>query len=366
MNKLGTFHDNVLDLPYDLYSINLGKFTKSIENNYNYSLSEIHQLNEELKVVKGDKGYLLHTSYGEMYREFEMKKLGIGHPGRDVEVYKEVLSNTFPALEEGSFSKAQNQIFGTFAYEMYPLSVSLKSGTLENGELELIDGYRRIFFMNPKPDIDVFVKVYPELNDRQWVNAMVMFNSWKFANISKMSYFFDRGIKLGLYRRYNFHWNTIYHFKYTNIDKLMNIYTNHEPYTSLWDNDQLKDDLLLLKELLVYKPHFIDTSKRKVVEFNYSIMSNEEYTKAYPFFMAEFIENVAARLGDFRRHELQKIKTGEITERKTITFTDIDIVLKKEELQSEFVRMCKMSVWGHIQNRFGEFINPTLQEVIFN
>lgn len=92
-----------------------------------------------------------------------------------------------------------------YAYEQFPMAISLKNKSFDNIEsIQLLDGFRRMFYVNEIPDIKVLVKVYDTLTDLEWSNSMLIFNSWKISQRHQYEYisFFDRGYKLSLYKRY--------------------------------------------------------------------------------------------------------------------------------------------------------------------
>lgn len=359
MKKLHTMKDELLDVHYDVYSMSLQELAKQIKTSYGFEHRDYMRFNTEYYIPEREEDGARSNwrSYQELIQDKEKMKNGMG---RVYGYTEEELNLHIQKAEENINQKnfrENEKIFSEFAYEMFPIVVS----QTENG-YELLDGYRRLFFTNPLPDREVLVKVYQNINDVQWMKMMVMFNSWKFEKGVRV--FFDRGVSLGLYYRYDIDFSQFYGYDTFFLNSMLDCYVNHKFYPTLWGNDCFHTDLKALKELLIWKPVFKYQTKRKKIELDCSTMSNEEITELYPKFIIKMVERIAYYFGRLRREETKQLAEGTIEKRKIVTFEDILYVLEKEELQQEYFKMRDMTVGGHIENRIVEKVIPILSEKV--
>lgn len=387
MKKLHTMHDEILGVDYDVCAVSLIELASQIKQSYAFDEKEYFRFNTEYFVGKdiGMKSMnARRTSYQDIIREKERLENGIGivytaryedsssdfsldmkSTVKKKEMTKEELAKKLDVylqtaeeqMKEKKFQK-EEEIFSHFAYEMFPIVVS----KTQKG-YELLDGYRRIFFTNPLPDREVLVKVYPEIDDVQWMKMMVMFNSWKFEK--GVATFFDRGVSLGLYYRYGVDFGQYYSYHGTfSLESMLNRYIKSDFYHTLWGNDCFHDDMKVLKNFIFWKPKFVFQTSRKKTEFDCSVLNNKEITKAYPIFLISMIKMISSQLGKLRREETKQIQEGTLKKRKSVSFDDVLHVLQKEELQQDYLKMKDMYVTGHIENRLADKIIPVFSERI--
>lgn len=166
MRFLGTFKDNEICVDYDLYSINARQIKKWLDEKYNltplklalfndetFAKSDLELLNIEelnsidLNMEKGEinnSQIFFETDRG--YRYDNLKKVAVGINLNDIK-------------------NKEHQL----GYELMPIALIVEGRDLEKREnFYLLDGFRRMYYVNNIPDVDVLVKVYDILTPAQW------------------------------------------------------------------------------------------------------------------------------------------------------------------------------------------------------
>lgn len=182
--------DNQLQVPYKLYQVNAKQMSERLFKQYNLSQVRLQVFNSESKLARNIVDIRHLKMHGHIIRKNDLRVESVA------KAVKEILDN--------SYVNKMTDIGVNMGYEIMPIAISVKDFDIENpnSKLELIDGFKRMFCTTEVPDIDILVKVYDELDDRLWINSMIVYNSWKFVSNESCHKYMDRGFQLGLYYRY--------------------------------------------------------------------------------------------------------------------------------------------------------------------
>lgn len=359
MKYLCTLFDVLLKENYDLYEINARNLEARLIKTYKMSKVRIQTFNNAIKLpTLISKLKAINEGYVCIHRSGYKDEL------------KEEIQEEVKKIKNGQHSGLQNDIYGNLGYELMPVSVSIFNRDIKNpdADVELLDGFRRMFFVSEVPDRSILVKVYDKLDDTDWINAMVIFNSWKFADSQMDGYVYrlstensngksqvilDRGMRLGLYYRYGIDFNSLISYSYKNIWKMLNLYFSDKPYNTLWNNNQFYKDIQTIYEITNFKPVFkYQKGKRgKLYIFD---SNSKEYGQ--PYFLEMLFSHYIAFLGEIRRSEYQKETEGDDVKRKSFTIEAYKKFLSYEELQMHFIKLSHMSVPGHMENHIKRYI----------
>lgn len=338
MKYIIDMYDNQLKLNYKLYKVNAKELSERLFKQYKLTKIKLELFNSDSNLARDILTY----------------KSRIGKPYfKGIEEYSyNDIKKTISKLEEGK--RFSNPLGISMGYEIMPLAISVRDYDIENGELELIDGFKRMFCIEEVPDIDILVKVYDELNDRDWINSMILYNSWKFVNKSKAEIYMDRGFQLGLYYRYRLMFVNMY-TENRDIQYYINIYTNglgmkydifyyemnrdikRGVYTTLWNNSEFHNDIKILYKLTNMLPTFTIKKRNKPIEYH-KVEDRERR-------LLEIEEGITLVLGEIRRYEARNK-----LERKKFDISIIDNFFKREDLQKHFVKVMNMTIPGFREN----------------
>lgn len=179
--------DNLLNREYKLYQVNARDIYTRLNRDYNIPKVRLQMFNSETG---------LSRNIGKIK---EHKKDGYKYNTQDIDTVKSIIKK----IQENEYIDPMSALGARFGYELMPIAISV-DGDFENYEtrIELIDGFRRMFCVKEVPNVDILVKVYGKLNDSEWINSMMIYNSWKFAKGEKANVFMDRGFELGIYHRF--------------------------------------------------------------------------------------------------------------------------------------------------------------------
>lgn len=362
MKKVAELFDSKLGEHYDLYTMNAKSFVAIVQGVYekqNMTPWFVQRFNPELQV-----GQMRHT-YSDRITSILRMKEGLEYSLRSdyhsLENYEKEVKEAEEKFYQGTLFTEEQDLVGSMGYELMPFAVSVKGKDLagDTDSLELLDGFRRIFYMNNVPDQEVLVKVYERLDDAKWASSMIVFNSWKFAKESASLYFFDRGMKLGLYKRYGIDFPTLLYHGHHDYMKSLKKYVGVSPYETLWQNDQFASDIRFIEQVKTHQPIFRLQKKKGDVVFDMA-------TKPYqlPYFL-EAIHNLLCReLGAYRRLETKGILNGEGITRKAMVFDDYLEFLEEKDLQKHFIKLSEMSVNGFIDNYLAKHLLDRIRLIV--
>lgn len=212
MLKLGTFKDEITAVEYDLYQMNAQTLREHLDKSYQLTDLKLQLFNFEARVIsslesasRSHRGDTLAVDY----------KTGV--------LVHESAEGTLEDTLRFSTVDGETQALHSLGYELMPLAISLPNKDIALlDDVELLDGFRRMFYMKAIPDRDIFVRVYDTLNDAQWLRSMLMFNSWK---IKGRNLIVDKGFLLGLYKHYGI---DITQYGDTVLHELLEYYFNKE------------------------------------------------------------------------------------------------------------------------------------------
>ena len=341
MNYLATMRDHQLNTDYDLYQINARVLADKLQKSYHLNPVRLQTFNEEFPLsekvaelkgmLAGRINFFIRSDYnGLVAAKQECRKL-------------------VAQIKSNDHVTASKDLQAQFGYELMPFCVSVKDRDLNNEGIELVDGFRRIFFVKGVPDVDVLMKVYDTLGDTQFINSMVVFNSWKFKNSKSCHSYIDRGFRLGLYYRYRIHFINFCNYTHESIWDLIDIYTHRLPHASLWNNGQFHKDLVVINEIANYRPIFKSVKKNTVEVYDVSTKGVKN-----PHFLDKLIKEYIEFMGAIRR-------SGE---RKSLTLQRFVDYLAQECLQGHFIKMSKMSIPGFINNYFDSNLKDNMKSFI--
>lgn len=368
MKYLATIHDDILNKDYDLYEMNAKAVEKMVRDTYKMSDVRIQSFNDAIE---------LSSQIAKLKSIIEGKRRTYPNEGID-EVKKEIQSQ-IEIVRHSNHIGTINQVFGEMGYELMPIAISVKDKDMARPDckVELIDGFRRMFFIDSVPDKNILVKVYDELSDTDWINAMVMFNSWKFAEPQKRGVvgrfrfkkrelsqeFIDRGFRLGLYYRYGIDFINLNSYTYDDIWDLMDIYINARPYNTLWNNNQFYNDIVVLNKIENYKPVFSQIVGKKTPKEERYDCHKVEYDQ--PKFLRKIFRDYIAYLGMVRREEFKKEKVGIAVSRKPFSLDTYIKFLAREDLQQHFIKLSTMSVPGYIDNYVERYMDDEIKTHLY-
>ena len=328
---IGTFRDEFINIDYDLCIINSLEFKNIIEKEYNLNPLKLALFNRDSHIID-----LVHTleKYGDL--EIDKKNGKIIKHIRD-EFY---ISNIKKAEKGEIFDKEDLEVYNVIGYETSSFAVSIKDRNYkEPNNIELIDGFKRIFLTKNVPDRDIFVRVYDYLNSLDWINAMLEFNAYKTLNKEYAAEsFITRGFSLGLYK----HFNVDISYKGMVPITLMSTYMGNNLYPVLKSNPYFIDDIKLLFSLYKYLKEI-----------------NQEDDAKYSFDNALILtDSIADVFCRSRENEYSKGKR-----QKSLEIEDFKVFFDKKENKKHLLKLNKISVSGFKKNHILKNIIPPLIEI---
>lgn len=363
MKFLTVMFDNLLNREYKLYTVNSKEIYKRLMDSYKLSNLQLQLFNSDLNLY-------------EKINDVRYEKNIYGTIKNDGAVSR--LKKTISDIHENKYVDEHGKISAKFGYELMPIVISVEND-FENPEekIELIDGFKRMFCSGELPDTDILVKVYNKLDDREWINLMVIYNSWKFTNMEKSERYMDRGFQLGLYYRYGIKFinmELIYHDIFLLINKYVHKVSAHnylstfnrdnvnDVYSTFWNNSEFHNDLIAMYEMFNHYPVFrVEKRGGKVEEFD---LTNKLKRKKRNIRdgVCRLYEVFIYCLGDIRRYEFYH----NIIERKPFDINIFYDYLKKPELQKHFLKITNMEVDGFICNYINQNLLDNINEYMYN
>lgn len=214
------------------------------------------------------------------------------------------------------------------AIESNPVIINVN----KDNKIELIDGFLRLLFLNPKDNSDILVKTYKNLTDAQYIKELYICNSWKENNCSKTIDFFDRGFLFSLLVRFNVDIIKYLNESLIDILKLFSEYCiNKKLFSSLRDNSFAIEDLKELLDLTL--PCNID---------NFNLNKDEKHTCSYHYKEILFISSkIICDIRNSFRIENQRSFSKDM-------FLDL---INTPEVLKVCKKMSQITVKGRVDNR---------------
>lgn len=142
--------DTMINKSYDLYVINAKTVEDRLKKTYKMSKVRIQAFNDainlpslitEIRALREEKKRVYRSDYMDEVKENIRKEI------------KSIINNK----HVGDY----NRVVSEMGYELMPIAVSVAEKAImnENAEVELLDGFRRMFFVEEVPDKDLLVKV---------------------------------------------------------------------------------------------------------------------------------------------------------------------------------------------------------------
>lgn len=355
MKYLNTMFDNLLSKEYKLYEVNAKELSERIFKDYGLSNVKLQMFNSETRL----------SEYIDDIKQMKRSNRKIDKDDFRVKQVKEIVGN----IQNNTHILKTQNVGVHYGYELMPIAISV-TGDIEdlNTKIELIDGFKRMFCAEEVPSINILVKVYEKLDDREWTNAMIVYNSWKFAKDSDSQSYMDRGFQLGLYHRYGILFTDMSLPTY-GIFGLINIYTRGNDLqryisdkremltTTLWNNELLHDDIVKLYDIFSYKTKFSLTKKNgSIEEFD---MNKDENYRAYS--MYRIYEIFASLMGEMRRYE----SFHGIVDRKPFDMNILTNYLSEDIMQKHLIKINNMQVDGFVLNYINAHMREDIKERVY-
>lgn len=355
MKFLNKMYDHQLNVEYQLYLINARELSNRLFEGYGLDKLTLQTFNSDAKL-------------GKALIEVEERKLRGYYKGEEDIVEKDI-EKAKKAIEENTHVSPMNKIGVSFGYELMPIAVSCE-GEIENPDtkLELLDGFNRMFCLDEVPSMDILVKVYPKLNDAQWINSMLVYNSWKFTKNSGSGRYMDRGFQLGLHYRYDLRFIDMV-LADRSMFGMIDLYTvgndlsvygrdranSTGTYTTLWNNNCFENDIRAIYEIFSYRPVFRLKKRGKPEEIHdTSEMNRVRY-------LDRILEVFVSILGEIRRYEYK----NKVQVRKPFDRNILYNYFSDETLQKHFVKVINMSVDGFVCNYINDHMREEIKKRIF-
>jgi hypothetical protein len=355
MKLINTMHDNLLKKPYKLYQVNAKQMSERLHNSYGLDKLSLQMFNSDAHIAE----------YAEQLRDLRAK----GHKIDDNNLDVKRLNQAIHKVENNEHMSSLDEIGISFGYELMPIAICTE-GDFEDPstKIELIDGFKRMFCMNKIPDIELLVKVYERLTDREWINAMILYNSWKFTNGEGSRVYMDRGFQLGLSYRHNINFVDM-HLNSGSIMTAINLFTSGNDldqyghrqveggaYYSFWNNDQFANDIRAIHMIMSYKPVFVVKKKGKP---NTELRPGDNGRRNIG--LVRVLQVFVSLLGEIRRYEE---KTG-IGDRKPFDIKVLAEYFADDDIQKQMIKLCQMTVDGFIINHIKTYMREFIKDFFY-
>lgn len=356
MEFLKTMNDRQLNKSYKLYLMNAKKLSQRLCESYGLDNLTLQMFNSDTKLAQ----YTIDLA------ELKLKGFHISDDSYEIKHIKETTNK----IATNTHIDPLTKVGVLFGYEMMPLALSVK-GNVEDPrtEIELVDGFKRMFCIDEVPDMDVLVKVYEEFSDQEWINAMIVFNSWKFADGEGCKKYMDRGFQLGLFHRYGIRFVDMV-MKWGDMFDAINLYTsgrdlNHYSiksgveggaYYTLWNNPCFIDDLKSIYEILSYEPVFTIKKRGKPDQ-----ELKEGMKGFYSLGLYRVLEVFVSILGEVRRAEYQ----NGVEIRVPFDITILSNYMSDPNNQKHMIKVCQMTVDGFTMNYIRDHMRKSIRDYIY-
>lgn len=129
--------------------------------------------------------------------------------------------------------------------------------------------------------------------------------------------------------------------------------SNVGTYATLWNNNQISQDIKSIYEIMMYTPTFRIKKKGKPEEvYTTPLIKNNMY---------RIYESFVSAIGLVRRYEFK----NKITDRKPFDMQVLINFMQREDLQKHFVKVQNMSVDGFIVNYVAEHLREEIKKTVF-
>lgn len=318
MINLGVFQDTTVNASYTLYRMNARVLKEKLDKREKLTNLKLNMFNSSTS-ASSDIRYVESRFHDSL--QVDYKKGEISTFNGDTINDRFDLERIDKAVSKPNINKRQENNH-RLGYELMPLVVMAEDMNIDS-ELILLDGFRRMYYVNEVPDMDVFVKVYGLLEPDKWQTAMLLFNSWKIAPgrfVRDDSYhlYIDRGYKFGLYTYFGID-ITLYE---DNALEVFQNYINRSFYDTLKDNQYAHIDLLT------------------------SLLAYEEYS-TNNWGMRILINYIFKVYGSIRRIEFNLSRR---VDAEVMTVDMLREFVNREKMKRHVKRVKEMKTPGHIEN----------------
>lgn len=320
MKKLTQMTDNVSGVPYDVYHTTASELKARLIQDSKLSEDEILRFDSE-----------------SLY-----KKTGfsVDHKKRRIE--------------------GERVLYATLGLESASFIISIDS---KSGKWRLLDGYNRLFGTFESFEQEILVKAYVDISPRVWMNVMTYANAWKIIGASRSSFFMDRGFKWSLFEHFDIDLaiSPTDDFENQLNLKFMDAYASggyHYFYSdtvidTLLNNAECIQDMAVMKEMVLSTLTFREVKKKVSTEFVVVDYNHKRYGQS----LGIIKEKIIVALGRVRRWE---IHNG--LPQKPLTYSVIQELLERDDLQKHFVKLANMQVYGHAENFIKKNLNEAYKE----
>lgn len=337
MKKITTLFDNEIKVDYDLYLINAKKLKSLIINSYKLTDGKYRLFNGDTRLKQ-----CIERVYNNDNIQIDLKNGTVEKSDsstKEIDTWEKDVINGMNNPLNLSDSMNKSHLMG---YELMPLAISVPDrDVVNNKNVELLDGFRRMFYVNEVPNHDVLVKVYDTLDNVEWANAMLLFNSWKIAMGNGFSSFVDRGFKLSLYKHFDI---DVSLYSDSSLNALSNYFDGYF-YERLKNNPVFIDDLKLILDIQEeYVQRMGNAGKNK----DRSLLKHIDI----------LLSDVYALIGYLRHMEF----FDDYPCAKVITVDMFKEFLHSEEMMIHIKKIDGMSTPGHIKN----YVSKNVKPIYFN
>lgn len=273
----------------------------------------------------------------------------------DEDIYKKATIDTYikdraTNLLENSIKVISDNKFFLEAIESSPIVLNRK----KDGKYDLIDGFFRTIISSPDIDPVVIVKTYDDLDDKDWFNLMVTFNSWK-SNSNEVKLTIDRGFIFGLYTRFGIDPKDYVSCDYnTDIFSIILAYFSDSSSNRNFEYDRHLD-VNIMRNCKYFVQDIKSFEKLWKVNPNKNIFERNSYT----YFYKILLKFIVSTVGKIRRN-------NDDIEQNEFNINIVSELLNDKEYNKEFLKLCKMQVPGRIDNTFNKIIGVKTKEYLEN
>lgn len=267
----------------------------------------------------------------EMSRFFDSDKYGLYRKVGHADIYN------FIVAELNKYAEKLVVVDRDIYYQQVditPITINITS----EGKLELIDGYKRLLHVNNPELLDILapIKVYTELDDKDFIRLLYSANAWKTVGSRGVGPFHDRGFIFALRQRFGIRFEDYFHNSWKDIDllKLLQIYDAPSKYCLY--NKYLIEDIKALAHLNEVAMPFFQNENNRVYH--------------------EIIRTMIQLMGELRRANMD-------VEQHVVDFNQLlATLLENKAWAKKIASKENMTVGGYISNFVNEHVYHVLKE----